>query len=123
MASPTNDPNLMQQAAVACVAILSIIIGVYKYIKTEVGKTSDKSSAPAATGAVVAASFVDSKLMRELIDALREHQEEHSRIALRVTRASNELREAILDNTEHHRVQTDALLEALRLNSLSNARG
>lgn len=73
-------------------------------------------------GQVVAASFVDSKLLKELIDALREHQEELARIGLRTTRSQTELREALLESTEASRMQADATLNLLRFINRSTGR-
>lgn len=104
-------PAWAQQIAVFAVAVLSVILGVYKYIKTEAGKSTNPAS---ATGSVVAASFIDSRLLRELIDTLREHQEELGRQSQRLMRSNTDLREAIIDSNEALRVQTDATLNMLR---------
>jgi hypothetical protein len=108
----SNLPGWVQEVSIAVVAMVSIIVGVWRYVKTEGAKTPAKIEA--AAGQVVAASFVDSKLLRELIDALREHQEELARIGLRTTRSQTELRESILENTEAARMQSDATLNLLR---------
>jgi hypothetical protein len=108
-------PSWIENASIFAVAIVSIVAGVYKYIKTEAGKTANKPEAiPANVSQVVAASFVDSKLLRELIDTLREHAEEDARVAGRVTRSMNELREAIVESNEALKLQTDATLNMLR---------
>lgn len=108
-----NLPDWVQQATIFAVAITSIVVAVYKYIKTE-GPAKTVAKAPEVVGQVVAASFVDSKLLKELIDALREHSEEHARVGLRVTRSQAELREATLELAEASRMQTDATLNMLR---------
>lgn len=108
----SNLPGWIQEVSILAVGCVSIIIGVWRYIKTEAGKEKPKPAEVA--GQVVAASFVDSKLLRELIDALREHQEEGARTALRITRSQNELRETLIENTESARLQADATLNLLR---------
>jgi acyl-CoA reductase-like NAD-dependent aldehyde dehydrogenase len=109
----SNLPSWIQEVSIFAVATVSIIVGVWRYIKTETAKAPDKAS-QVNTGHVVAASFVDSKLLKELIDALREHQEELARIALRTTRSQSELRECVLENTEASRLQADATLNMIR---------
>lgn len=107
-----NISEFGQQLIALAIFATSIIVGVIKYVKTEAGKPSEKATEP--VGAVVAASFVDSKLLRELIDTLREHQEEIARVASRETRSNSELREAIIESTEALRLQTDATLNMIR---------
>ena len=113
MSAASSVPSWAQEAGVFAVASISIVIAIYKYITTQISKDV-KQPATATVGQVVAASFVDSKLLRELIDALREHSEENARIALRQTRGMGELRESILEMTEAARMQTDASLNLVR---------
>jgi vacuolar-type H+-ATPase subunit H len=108
-----NIPAWAQQVTVFGVMICSVIIGIWKYFKTEAEKVVNK--APAASETIVtAASFVDTKILRELIDTLREHQEEMGRQSQRVTRSQQELRETIIESTEALHVQTNATLNMLR---------
>lgn len=113
MAPPSDLPSWVQEITIIAVACLSVVVAVYRYMKTEGSKSSGKALEHGG-GHVVAASFVDSKLLKELIDALREHEEESARVALRLTRSNSELREAILENTEITKLQTDATLNMLR---------
>lgn len=108
-----NIPAWAQQIAVFGVMISSVILGVWKYFKTETDKIhKDKDN---DSGSVVtAASFIDTKLLRELIDTLREHQEELGRQSQRITRSQGELREALIEAIEALHVQTNATLNMLR---------
>lgn len=113
--SAAELPGWVQEASIFAVAATSIIVAVYRYLKTETSKLTTKTPTTESTiGQVVAASFVDSKLLKELIDALREHSEEHARVSLRTTRSHSELREAVLESNEVVRLQTDATLNLLR---------
>lgn len=106
-------PSWIQEVTVFAVACVSVFIGVWKYVNTNGGKEADKP-ATVNTSQVVAASFVDSKLLKELIDTLRETAEELSRVGQRITRSNSELRESIIENTEAVKLQTDATLNMLR---------
>jgi hypothetical protein len=98
---------------ILAVGLVSVVIGVWKYVKTEASKVPPVKAAE-GVNLVVAASFIDSKLLRELIDALRESVEEQSRITLRLTRSQAELREATLESAETAKLQTDAILNMVR---------
>lgn len=107
-------PSWIQEISLFAVGAVSVILAVWKYVKTQ-GDASPKAPASNSSNSqVISASFVDSKLLRELIDALREHSEEHARIALRITRSNSETREDIKDLAEAVRMQTDASLNLVR---------
>lgn len=107
---PAELPSWVQEVSIFAVACVSIVVAVFKYVKTETTKTVKKPEPQE----VVAATFIDSRVLKELIDALREHAEESSRTAQRITRSSSELRETVIENTEAQRLQTDAMLNMLR---------
>jgi hypothetical protein len=109
-----NIPAWAQQVTVFGVMICSVIIGIWKYFKTEAEKVVNKAPTGSTETIVTAASFVDTKILRELIDTLREHQEELGRQSQRVTRSQQELRETIIESTEALHVQTNATLNMLR---------
>ena len=119
MEAAISIPVWAQQIGVFGVMICSVIIGIWKYMKTESDKL--KESTPKEQGVVSAASFVDTKILRELIDTLREHQEETGRQAQRMTRSNQELRESIIESTEALHVQTNATLNILRFMNKQNA--
>ncbi len=102
--SEASLPSWIQEVVVLVVGSISIIIGVWSYIKTETGKLPKKEHKPAD---IVAASFIESKLLKELIEALREHQEEGARTALRLTRSNADLIEYLIRNTDALQRQTD----------------
>jgi hypothetical protein len=114
-----NIPVWAQQIAVFGVMISSVILGIWKYFKTETEKVHKKEQEPEPT-IVTAASFVDTKLLRELIDTLREHQEELGRQSQRITRSQGELRETLIEAVEAVHVQTNATLNMLRFMKAQN---
>ena len=67
--SATALPPWAQVAAGIAIALVAAIVGVLKYVKTQ-------ETVSPKPGAVLSASFIDSKLLKELIETLREHQEE-----------------------------------------------
>ena len=107
-------PVWAQHASVIAIAFISTLIGVFKYLKTE-----SKAAEPVATGAtsppsVISASFIDSKLLKELIEAMRELQDEQGRDAKKSHRLSQDLREAVNELNESIIVQTDAHFSLMR---------
>ncbi len=107
-------PTWAQQIGVLAVAIMSVIVGVYKYFKAESGKITPKPVDTAANQQVVAASFLDSRLIKELIDTLREHMEEYARENKKLTRSNQDVREAVCELTEATIVNTDSQLNMVR---------
>lgn len=113
-----NLPVWAQQITVFGVMIASVVIGLWKYFHTQTDKVKDK---PHEETIVTAASFVDTKLLRELIDTLREHEEELGRQSQRITRSQGELRESIIELIESLHVQTNATLNILRFMNRQSA--
>lgn len=107
-------PAWAQQITLFGVMIASVILGIWKYVRTEADKIGHKSPSSEDTSSVTSASFVDSKLVKELIDTLREHEEELGRQTQRETRSEADLREAIIENTESIHLNTNAVLNMLR---------
>ncbi len=108
---PSSLPVWAQAAAPIAVALFAAIVGVFKYLKTEV------KAEPAAvnpSNSVISASFIDSKLMRELVEALRELQDEQGRDSKKSHRLSQDLREAVNELTEALIVQTDSTMNLVR---------
>lgn len=111
-------PVWAQGAALIAVALVAAIVGVLKYLKTE----AKVDSTPATTNnSVISASFIDSKLLRELIEALREHQDEQGRDAKKSHRLAQDLREAINEMTEAVIVQTDTTMNLVRFINRRNS--
>jgi hypothetical protein len=105
------DPDFAQNAALIAVAIVTALIGVFKYIKTEASKVADK---PADVGSVLAASFIDNRTLRELIDALRLHMEEYTRENRKINRARSELTSALEEATDAVLANADATINMMR---------
>lgn len=101
-------PVWAQAASIISIALVAAIVGVFKYLKTE------QKPEAATQNSVISASFMDSKLLRELIEALREHQDEQSRDAKKSHRQSQDLREAINELNESIIVQTDSTMNLIR---------
>jgi hypothetical protein len=106
-------PIWAQQIALFGVMISSVILGIWKYFNTETEKVKHKDT---DTVEVIgtSASFVDNKTLKELIDVLREHQDEIGRQTQRVTRSESELREALLELIETVHTNTNSLTNLLR---------
>ena len=107
-----NIPVWAQQFTVLGVTILSVIFGIWKYIKTQTDAIHKKE--PVTTEIVTGASFIDSKLIRELIDTLRDHEEEMGRQSQRITRSQGELRESMIELNEGIHINTNSLLNIVR---------
>lgn len=103
-------PVWAQAASLIAIALVAAIVGVFKYLKTEQRTEPTATS----TGSVISASFIESKLLRELIEALRDLQEEQGRDAKRSHRLSQDLREAINELNESTIVQNDATMNLIR---------
>jgi hypothetical protein len=114
----TNVPHWAQEVGPVVVGILAVFVAAWRYMKTEAGKVTAKATEVVAP--VVAASFIDAKLIKELIDTLTEHSEEVGRIAQRITRSNAELREAVIDAAEANRTMTDAITNFVRFLSRQN---
>lgn len=102
-------PVWAQAALMISISLVAAIVGVIKYLKTE-----QKTETVPANSSVISASFIDSKLMRELIEALREHQDEQSRDAKKSHRLSQDLREAVNELNESIIVSTDTTMNLVR---------
>lgn len=103
-------PVWAQAASMIAIALVAAIAGVFKYLKTD-SKPEQQNS---GQGSVISASFMESKLLRELVEALREHQDEQGRDAKKSHRLSQDLREAINELNESIIVQTDSTMNLLR---------
>lgn len=103
--------DLAQNAAMIAVAIVTAMIGVFRYLKTEAGKDKPATS---DTSAVVSASFIDSRLLRELIDTLKTHMEEFGKENRRMNRTRAELTTAMEESTDAILLNTDALINIVR---------
>jgi hypothetical protein len=106
-----NIPLWAQQITIFGITLASVIIGIYKYFKTASEKVHHKEPIESV---VTGASFIDTKLVRELIDTLREHEEEMGRQSQRITRSQGELRESIIELIEGVHVNTNSLLNIVR---------
>ncbi len=105
------DPEFIKNAALIASAFVAALIGVFKYIKTD-GKSSDKPIS--STEQVMAATFIDSKLLRDLIDTLRTHAEEYGRESRKMNRNRQELSTALEESTDALLSNTDAMINMLR---------
>lgn len=118
----TQLPSWVQEVSLLSVACISVVIAIWRYIKAEVAKESPTKGKEIKTE-VVAASFTDSKLLKELIDTIRESDEEKTRNTSRLIRSNNELRESQLELTEALKVHSDAILNMTRYLSRTLGRG
>lgn len=105
-------PVWAQGAAAISVALIAAIVGVFRYLKTELKATASDDAK--GSNSVISASFIDSKLLRELVDALRDNQEDRSRDTKKSHRLSQDLKEALNEMTEALIVQTDTTMNLVR---------
>jgi hypothetical protein len=105
-------PVWAQAASLIAVALVAAIVGVMRYLKTEA--KVPEAAGTANSNSVISASFIDSKLLRELIEALRESQDERGRDSKKSHRLSQDLKEAVNELTEAVIVNTDTTLNLVR---------
>lgn len=108
----TQLPSWVQEVSIISVACISTVIAIWRYIRAESKK--DGTPATIKSTEIVAASFIDSKLLKELIDTIRESDEEAARATSRLIRSNNELRESNIELAETVKLQSDAILNMTR---------
>lgn len=108
----TQLPSWVQEVSIISVACISTVIAIWRYIRAESKKDAPPPSIK--TTEIVAASFIDSKLLKELIDTIRESDEEAARVTSRLIRSNNELRESNIELAETVKLQSDAILNMTR---------
>jgi len=111
MADASSLPIWAQNAGILATALVAAIVGVFRYLKTE---EKPEKTAGASSASVISASFIDSKLLKELIEAMRELQDEQGRDAKKSHRLSQDLREAVTELNESIIVQTDTTMNLVR---------
>ena len=104
-------PVWAQTAGILAIALVSTIIGVFKYLKTEAKDAITSKGGPAS---VLSASFTDSKLLKDLIEVLKDLQSDLGRDAKKANRLSQDLREAVNELNESIIVQTDTTMNLVR---------
>lgn len=98
-------PSWVSEISVIAVACISVAVAIWRYARTELKKNTPPQI---KSTEIVAASFIDSKLLKELIDTIRESDEEYARVSARMVRCNNELRETMLEMIESNRVHVDS---------------
>ena len=109
---PSSLPNWAQALFYIVLALGTAYTGIKGYTK-KVAKEYIAEEAQSSS-AVISASFIDSKLLKELIDALREIQEELGRDNKKSHRLLQDLRESINELNESLIVQTDTTMNLVR---------
>lgn len=102
-------PIWAQQITVFMVMLASGILGIYKYFKTETEKI-----VPKQVESPVVEVTSDTRVLKELIDTLREHQDELGRQAQRVSRAQMDLREVLIELNESVQLNSSSMTNLLR---------
>ncbi|RZK44645.1 MAG: hypothetical protein EOO61_03080 [Hymenobacter sp.] len=105
-------PSWAQAISYIIGAIGVSVIGLYRYFKTEA--KADTATVSGGSSSVISASFLDSKLLKELVEALREHQDESGRDAKKLHRLLQDLKEALNELNESTIVQTDTTMNLVR---------
>lgn len=106
---PGSLPIWAQGLFYIVVALGAAVTAILGYAKKQ-----QKEDAPTTEASVISASFIDSKLLKELIEAMRELQEDQGRDAKKAHRLSQDLREAVNELNESIIVQTDTTMNLVR---------
>ncbi len=97
-------PIWAQNAGIIAIALISAIIGVFRYLKTEIKDTPTKIE-----------SSIEPKMLRDIVTAIIDHQEEQSRDAKKSHRLSQDLKESVNELNESIIVHTDTTMNLVRL--------
>lgn len=111
---PSSLPQWAQAMFYIIIAAGTALTGVYSYFNKKAKEDDPSSAAGSSTASVISASFIDSKLLKELIEAMRELQDEQGRDAKKAHRLSQDLREAVNELNESIIVQTDTTMNLVR---------
>lgn len=104
-------PAWAQAIFYVVIAVGTAGTGILSYIK----KQAKSDPVPSGAGSpVVTASFIDSKVLKDLIDVLKDIQEDYSRDSKKTQRLMQELKEATVEQTEATIVQTDTTMNLVR---------
>ena len=109
---PSSLPHWAQAVFYLIIAMGTAGTGVLSYRKKKAKEDDETPSNSSAS--VISASFIDSKLLKELIEAMRELQDEQGRDAKKSHRLSQDLREAVNELNESIIVQTDTTMNLVR---------
>lgn len=104
-------PIWAQAIAYIIIALGAATLGILKYVKTE-----EKPTLPStvASAAIISASLIDSKLLKELIEALREFQDEQAREQKKTHRLIQDLRESMNELNESMIISSDTTMNLIR---------
>jgi len=108
---PSALPHWAQALMYIVLSVGAGLTGVFGYFKK---KSKEDAATPSASGSVISASFIDSKLLKELIEAMRELQDEQGRDNKKSHRLAQDLREAVNELNESIIVQTDTTMNLVR---------
>lgn len=100
-------PMWVQSAGIVSIALVSTIIGVFKYLKTEVKDLNAGST-------TVVDAILNEKLVKDLISVIRDAQEEQTRDSKKSQRLSQDLKESVNELNETIIVQTDSTMNLVR---------
>lgn len=105
-------PTWAQAIFYLVTAVGAASVGLWGYFKKE-GK-SEASTAAAASSSVISASLIDSKLLKELVEAIREFQDDQGRDLKKLHRLLQDLKESMNELNEATLVQTDTTMNLVR---------
>lgn len=109
------ESELVQNVTLFAVTVISVFAAAWKYFKTEFKKDDEKASAHATNIAhVTAATFLDAKILHELIEAIKSGGEEYARENRKLYRSRQELVTALEEATDAMLANTDASVNLLR---------
>lgn len=111
---PNSLPVWAQAVFYVIIAIGTAGTGVFSYFKKKAKEDEIALGSSSSSASVISASFIDSKLLKELIEAMRELQDEQGRDAKKSHRLSQDLKEAVNELNESIIVQTDTTMNLVR---------
>lgn len=119
-------PLWAQNAGLVSIALVSAIVGVFKYLKTEGNLENNSSNIFSEINNTTKSIKSSTKVVEELIEVVKELQDEQSRDAKKNHRLFQDLKQSISDLNETIIVQTENLvsvnrsfIKARQLNKLS----
>ncbi len=111
---PGSLPTWAQAIFYIVIAIGAASTAIIGYVKKQAKEDAEQAVSSSGSSAVISASFIDSKLLKELIEGIREIQDELGRDAKKSQRLLQDVRESVNELNESIIVQTDTTMNLVR---------
>jgi len=119
---PQSLPHWAQAVFYLVIAIGAGSTGLLGYFRKKAKEDASSPAGTSGTAQILSASFIDSKLLKELIESLRELQDERSRDDKKSHRLLQDLRDSMNNLNETVLLQTDATANLVRFVNRDAAR-